>query len=151
MNILVDLNNAVVWMVSSRPLISKFSSPFINPLVTVPRAPITIGINVTFMFHSFFNSQARSRYLSYFSLSFNFKVVSQDSKVNNFASSLFLIIRSRRLAEMKRSVCMTKSQRSLCMSISGIIIINIVCVILQDRCWVVHIPFVCMVKLEFLA
>ena len=40
--------------------------------MTVPRAPIIIGINVTFMFHSFFNSLARSRYLSFFSLSFNF-------------------------------------------------------------------------------
>ena len=28
------------------PFISKFSSPFINPSVTVPRAPITIEINV---------------------------------------------------------------------------------------------------------
>ena len=47
------LNNAVVWMVSTRPLTSKFSSPFNNPLVTVPKAPITIGIIVAFMFHCF--------------------------------------------------------------------------------------------------
>ena len=45
--------------------------PFNNPLVTVPRAPIIIDINVTFMFNSFFNSLARSRYLSFFSFSFN--------------------------------------------------------------------------------
>ena len=31
-SILADLNNAVVWMVSIRPFISKSSSPFINPL-----------------------------------------------------------------------------------------------------------------------
>ena len=68
LSILVDLNNAVVWMVLTRPLISKSSSPFNNPLVTVPRAPITTGINATFMFHVFFNSRARSRYLSLFSL-----------------------------------------------------------------------------------
>ena len=43
-----------------------------NPLVTVPKAPITIGIIVTSMFHSFFNSLARSRYLSLFSHSFSF-------------------------------------------------------------------------------
>ena len=54
-------------MVSTRPPTSKSSSPFSNPLVTVPNAPITIGIIVTCMFHSFFNSQARSRYLSFFS------------------------------------------------------------------------------------
>ena len=41
-------------MVSTRPLTSKSSSPFNNPLETVPKAPITIGIIVTFMFNSFF-------------------------------------------------------------------------------------------------
>ena len=40
-------------MVSTRPLISKFSSILINPLLTVPRTPITNGVNVTFTFHSF--------------------------------------------------------------------------------------------------
>ena len=30
-------------MVSTRPVISKSSTPFNNPLVTVPRAPITVG------------------------------------------------------------------------------------------------------------
>ena len=43
LGILADLHNAVVWMVSTRPLISKFASPCIKHLVTVPRAPITIG------------------------------------------------------------------------------------------------------------
>ena len=62
LSILADLNIAVVWIVSSRPLNSKSSSPFINPLVTVPREPITIGITITFMFRSFFNSSARSWY-----------------------------------------------------------------------------------------
>ena len=61
LSILAVLNNAVVWMVSTRPPTSKSSSPLNNPLVTVPKAPITIGITVTFMFHSFFNSLARSR------------------------------------------------------------------------------------------
>ena len=59
-------------MVSTRPPISKYSSPFNNPLVTVLKAPITIGIIFTFMFHSFFNSLARSRNLSFFSHSFIF-------------------------------------------------------------------------------
>ena len=66
------INNAVVWTVSTRPPTSKSSSPFSNPLVTVPNAPITIGIIVTCMFHSFFNSLARSRYLSFFSFTFSF-------------------------------------------------------------------------------
>ena len=73
LSILAVLNSAVVWMVSTRPPTSKSSSPFYNPLVTAPNAPITIGIIVTCVFHSFFfNSLARSRYLSFFSHSFSF-------------------------------------------------------------------------------
>ena len=72
LNILTVLNNAVVWMVSTRPPTSKSSSPFSNPLVTVPNTPITIGIIITCMFHSFFNCLTRSMYLSFFSLSFRF-------------------------------------------------------------------------------
>ena len=51
LSILAVLNNALVWMVSIRPPTAKSSSPFSNPLVTVPNAPITIGIIVTCMFH----------------------------------------------------------------------------------------------------
>ena len=54
LSILADLDNAGVWMVSSRPLTSKSSIPCINPSVTVPSAPITIGVTITFMFYSFF-------------------------------------------------------------------------------------------------
>ena len=72
LNILAILNDVVVWMVSTRPPTIKSSSPFRNPLVIIPNAPITVGIIVTCMFHSFFNSLARSRYLSFFSHSFSF-------------------------------------------------------------------------------
>ena len=57
---------------STRPPTSKSSSPISNPLVTVPNAPITIDIIVTFMFLSFIISLTRSRYLSFFSHSFCF-------------------------------------------------------------------------------
>ena len=63
---------SVVWMVSIRLPTSKSTSPFSNLFVTVPKTPITIGIMVICMFHSFFNSLARSRYLSFFSHSFSF-------------------------------------------------------------------------------
>ena len=53
LSILPVLSNAVVWMVSTRPPTSKSSSPFNSPLVTVPNAPIKIGIIVTFMIHIF--------------------------------------------------------------------------------------------------
>ena len=73
LTILANLNKAVILMVSVPPPISKSSSPCRNPLVTAPSVPVTIGITVTFMFHSFFFSPlARSRYLSFFSISFSF-------------------------------------------------------------------------------
>ena len=63
LSILAVLNNIVAWMVSTAPPTSKSSSPFNNPLMTEPKAQITIGVFVPFMFHNFFNSRARSRYL----------------------------------------------------------------------------------------
>ena len=72
LSILAVFNNAVVLMVSTRLPTSKSSRPFNNSLVTVPKAPITIGIIVTFMFHSFFDSLARSWYLPLFLHSFCF-------------------------------------------------------------------------------
>ena len=59
-------------MVSTCPPIYKFSSPFNNPLVTVPKAPITTDVFVTFIFDNFVNYLARLRYSSFFSHSFNF-------------------------------------------------------------------------------
>ena len=110
-------------MVSTRPPTSKSSNPFSNPLVTVPNAPITIGIIVTFMFHSFFQFSGKVEVLILLFTFFQFySVVSRDCKVNNFANSLFLlllvIIRSGILAEIRWSVCMSKSHRSLCVSFS---------------------------------
>ena len=72
LSILAVFNNVIVWMVSTCPPTSNSSSPFSNPLVTVPNAPITIGIIVTCLFHCFFNSLSRSGYLSFFSHSFSF-------------------------------------------------------------------------------
>ena len=67
LSILANLNNAVVWMVSTCPLISKSSSPFTNPLGIGPSASITIDITVTFVFHSFFLvlKQSLDIYLSF--------------------------------------------------------------------------------------
>ena len=68
LSILADLN-AVIWMFFTRPLFSKSSTSFTNPLVIVPKAPITISVTVTLIF---FSSLVRSWYLSFFSLSFSF-------------------------------------------------------------------------------
>ena len=63
LSILAIFNNAVVRMVSTRPSTSKSSRLFNNPLVTVPKAPSTIGIIVTFMFHSFFQFSSKVKVL----------------------------------------------------------------------------------------
>ena len=93
LSILADLGNAVVWIVSICPAISKSSSPFTNPLVTVPRAPITIGITVTFMFHSSwgggkFPSKVEILITLYALFQFH-SLVNRDSKVHNPASSFY--------------------------------------------------------------
>ena len=125
LSILAVFNNAVVWIVSTRPPTSKSSRPFNNPLVTVQKAPITIGIIVTFMFHSFFNSLARSRYLSLFSHSFSFILWSAGTAKSTilqifffFFFLLLIIIRSGLRVEIRWSVCISKFHRSLCVSFS---------------------------------
>ena len=91
LSILAVLNNAVVWMVSTRLPTSKSSSPISNPLVTVPNALTTIGIIVTSMFHCFFNSLARSRYFSFFSHSFSFILWSTGTVKSINLQVLFLL------------------------------------------------------------
>ena len=49
----VDLNTAVVWVVSTCPLLFRSFCPFGNPLEIIPSALNTISITVTFMFYSF--------------------------------------------------------------------------------------------------
>ena len=118
LSILAILSNAVIWIVSTRPPTSKSSRPFNNPLVIVPKAPITIGTIVTFMFHSFFNSLAR---LSFFLHCFRFTLWSAGTAKSTILQILFfllIIIRSGLLAGVSWSVCMLKSYRSLCVSFS---------------------------------
>ena len=90
LSVLADLNNAVVWMISTHPLIFKSSSPCTNPLVTIPSVSITISITVTFMFHVFFSSLARSSYFSLFSLSFSFTLWSTGTDSELYIYHLFV-------------------------------------------------------------
>ena len=120
-SILAVLSNAVVWIVSTRLPISKSSRPFDNPLVSVPNAPITIGTILTFMFHNLFISLARSRYLTFFSLSFRLILWSAETAkptILQILIFLLIIMRSGLLTGIKWSVCMLKSHRSLCESFS---------------------------------
>ena len=115
-SILGVLNNVRVWMVSTRPLTSKCSSPFSNPVVTLPKAPYTIDKIVTFMFYSFFQFPCKVEVLIILFTFFQFySVVNRESKVIIFAISLFfsffffffclIIIRFGLLAEIRWSVC----------------------------------------------
>ena len=111
-SILANLNNAVVWMVSICPLIFKSSNARTDPLVHVPRVPITIGITVSLILHSFFSSLAKSRYLSFILLSFNFTLWSSGtakSTIWHVLCFLLAITRSGHLAEIRLSVCISKS------------------------------------------
>ena len=89
LRILAVLSNVVIWIVSTRPPTSKSSGPFNNPLVIVPKATITRGTIVTFMFHSS-NSLARSRYLSFFSHSFRFILWSAGTAKSTILQVLFV-------------------------------------------------------------
>ena len=89
LSILVELSNAIVSIVSTSPLISKSSHSFTNSFLIVPRAPVTIGVTVTFMFHNFFSFPSKVLVLIPFAFFQFYSVVSRDSKVQNSASSLF--------------------------------------------------------------
>ena len=113
LSFLADLNCSVI---------SKSSFHCINPLVTVPRAPITIAVIVTFMFHSFFSIplQGPGNYPSFriLSISFCSPPGQQSPQFCKFSLFLLIIIWSGRLAKIRWSVCMSKSLRSLCISFS---------------------------------
>ena len=73
------------------------------------------------MFHSFFSSLARSRYLSLFSFSFSFTLRSVRTAKSTIRQVLFFwltLTRFGHLVEIRWSVCISKSQRSLCISFS---------------------------------
>ena len=112
--ILVDFNNAVIWMVSTCLFISKSSRSFNNSLGIVPSAPTTIGITVV-LCSTFFSALRRSTYLSLFSFSFPFtqwsvrKTISTTRLILLF---LLTITRFGHLTEIRRSICISKSQRT---------------------------------------
>ena len=119
LSILADLNKAVVWKVSTYPLISKSSSPFNNSSVTVPRAPITIDITVTFIFYIFFQFPSKVEALILLFAFFQFYSVTAKLTILPVLSFLLLIIvRSGHRVEIMLSVCVSKSQWNLCLSFS---------------------------------
>ena len=98
-SILVGLNRTVVFMVSTRPLYQSFND-------SVQRAPITMGITVTFIFHSFSVLQQGPGTYLFFPFFQFYSVVSRDGKVRCSAGFLFLLFlltvtMSNRLAEIR--------------------------------------------------
>ena len=132
-------------MVYTRPLISKSSSPCTKPLMTVPSAPITIGITVTFMFHSFFSPLARSRYLSLFFAFFQWSAGMAKSTFRLvlffFSFFFFFCWLSLGLVVWSRLGDPFVSQNS-----RGVCVFNFL-----DGFCVVHMPLVRMVKFKLLA
>ena len=72
LSILANLNNAVVWIVSNRPNISKSSSPCTHSLMSVPRARITIGITDCLMFYKIFHFPSKVEVLIFLFAFFQF-------------------------------------------------------------------------------
>ena len=120
LSILTDLNNVVVWKVSTRTLISKSSSHCTNPLVTIPKSTIYNWYNRHFHVPQFFQFPRKVQVIiPLFAFIHFYSVVRQDSKVYNSTSSFFfsIIIRSGCLTKFRRSVCISKSL-SLCFTFS---------------------------------
>ena len=170
LRILTVLKNAVVWMVSTCPPTSMSSGPFYIPSASVPEAPITIGIIVTFMSLSFFNSLARPRYLFFISHSFRliyvdfckfftgslakwveclpmvwvipktFKMVLDTALLNTHSLSLLFLL----------SLVLVVSGRDYVIRLYLKIRKNFVHLIFYNGFWVEYIPIFCIVKLKIL-
>ena len=98
---------------STRPLISKSSTSFNNHSMTIPITWIYNWYQHDFYVAQFFHFPSKVQSLILPIIFFQFySMVSRDSKVRKFATSLF------RPAESWWSVCISKSQRSLCVSFS---------------------------------
>ena len=68
-----------------------------KPLGTVPSAPITVGITLTFMFYSLFSSLARSKYFSLVSFSLIFPMWSAETAKSSCRQVYFFFVKSRLL------------------------------------------------------
>ena len=140
LSILAYLNNAVVWKVSTRPLISNSSSPFINPLVTVPWAPFRVGINVTFIFHSFpFPNTVELLIL----LLTSFTIWSAGTAKFTILQVLFFFFVDY------YEIWLSGQNKGISKYLK--ITEEFVILIFRDIFWVVHISLLCVVNFKFLA
>ena len=119
-----NVNNAVAWRIFSCPLISKLPSSLSKPLGTVPSARITTVITLTHMFHcNFVLCLGSSTCLFFQFLCFLLCCPPgwqnpRYSMFSFFFRFLLIIFRSGFLARIRGSVCISKSQRILCVLFS---------------------------------
>ena len=137
---LADLNYDVIWMISIPPLISYSSSLSSKLFGTVPRAPITISIIVTLMFHSFFFFSGKDLYLSIFLLFYFHSVVLCNGKIYLTISCLLFV----------KCHLVYSSRRDWVVRLYLKIPENFMYLILSGGLWFVHISFG-MVKFQSLA
>ena len=88
-SILANLTNAIAWIVSTRSIISKSSGPFSISLVILVQRSNYNWYNRHFHLSQCFDSLSKSRYLSLFSLSFNFTVWSIGTIKSTVLHALF--------------------------------------------------------------
>ena len=164
-------------MISTRSLISDTFIPCTNLWVTVIREPVTTDRTATFMHLFFFNSLAKSKYLSFFSLSFSFALWSagtENSTIQQVALLLFLLTNYSlvvwpRLGDLfvsqnPRGVCVSFSSTDSGFSIYHLFVLLLLIILLlsinfQDNFWF-HIIFhlgqgkiliICIVRIYIVA
>ena len=87
--------------------------------MTIPSASVSVHVTVTLMFHSLLTSLARSKYLSLFSFSLIFILLSARTAKSIRHVFFFLLIITRPvLARIRCFVCISEYQRILCVSFS---------------------------------
>ena len=139
LSILADLNNAVDCMFSTCPIVSKFLSSFYQSFGDCTKSIIYNWYHRQLHVPKFFvYSLARSKTLSFFSLSFNFTLWASKSAIMQI---IFFVDYYK--------IC--TSGRDYVIRLYLRIPEELVCLILLDRFWVAHIPFACMIKFQFLA
>ena len=111
--------DAIVWIVSIRPLISQSTSPCTNPLCDYQAHQLRPSIPSFIVFFS--SSLAMSILLSLFLLSFCFTLRSVgtiESTIQQFLLLFFTVTTSGRLTKIRLSFCISKYQRRLYVSFS---------------------------------
>ena len=123
LGILPDLNNVEVWIVSIRHPISNFSNLLSKPLMTVPKCANYNWYHLHVPQLPRFSGKVHVLATLFVCFFFIFhSVVRRDSKVHYTSDSLLLLLiisMSDLQTRIRRYVCISKSQRNLCVLFPG--------------------------------